>query len=211
MHSIAIFGGTFDPIHQGHLQTSVNIQNHFKFDDYYFLPCKTPTLKSASLASKQQRLDMLSLALKSYPEFKIDRREIDRDTPSYMTETLLSFRREYPNDSISLIIGYDAFLSLPRWHQWEKLITFANILVINRMQYQNEVIDVALETLIHSNQCKKPIDILQFKSGKLAFFDAGNYDISSTDIRLDLKHRQHLTDKIPHEVLEYIKSQHLYV
>jgi nicotinate-nucleotide adenylyltransferase len=211
MHSIAIFGGTFDPVHQGHLQTSLNIQHYFKFDDYYFLPCKTPTLKSASLANSKQRLDMLKLAVKNYPEFKIDRREMDRDSPSYMTETLLSFRQEYPNDSITLIIGYDAFLSLPRWHQWENLIALANILVINRRQYQDNDLDKALELLIHSNQCKNPIDLLHVKSGKLAFFDAGNYDISSTDIRLDIKNRQHLADKIPPEVLEYIISHHLYI
>lgn len=211
MYSIAIFGGTFDPVHNGHLQTSVNIQHYFKFDDYYFLPCKTPALKSASLANSQQRIDMLTLALKNYPEFKIDRREIDRDTPSYMTETLSSFRHEYPTDSISLIIGYDAFLSLPQWYQWEKLISLANILVINRKQYQDEMINKALQALIHSNQCKNPIELLRFKSGKLAFFDAGNYDISSTDIRLDIKHGQHITDKIPPEVLTYITSQHLYI
>lgn len=121
MYSIAIFGGSFDPIHNGHLQTSLAIQKYFNFDSYIFLPCKTPTLKPATVANSEQRIEMILRAINRYKQnFKLDLREIERTTPSYMVETLESFRAESPEASITLIIGYDAFISLSQWHQWQK-------------------------------------------------------------------------------------------
>ena len=111
MHSIAIFGGTFDPIHNGHILTSLAIQKSFQFSSYRFIPCKVPAIKPASTASTEQRIHMLRLALKNYNQFEIDLREIKRDTPSYMVETLKSLRKDYPYASITLILGFDAFLS----------------------------------------------------------------------------------------------------
>jgi nicotinate-nucleotide adenylyltransferase len=211
MYSIALFGGAFDPIHYGHIKTSLSVQSHYQFDDFFFVPCKSPTIKSASIASSQQRLYMLNLAIKAYPQFKIDTREIERASPSYMVETLKSFRDEYQNASITLIVGYDAFLSLPQWHQWEALISLANILVINRNHYSNESIPSKLETLLQNHKRDNLASIVDTKSGTIQFYDAGHYELSSSAIRKLLKSNSELVSKeIPKEVHDFIKMQGLY-
>lgn len=187
MHTLAIFGGTFDPVHHGHIQTSINIQAHAHFDSYYFLPCKVPIIKAATVASTAQRIDMLHLAIKNYPDFQIDLREINRDTPSYMVDTLNSFRKEFPNASISLILGYDAFLSLPKWHEWEKIMSLAHLFVINRAAFSSCMIPQSIRKLL---QLHKNSDINELKthsSGFIYEFDAGHYDLSSTMLRAELK------------------------
>lgn len=210
MRSIAIFGGTFDPIHNGHLQTSLNIQNYFKFDSYIFLPCKVPTIKPPAVANNQQRIKMIELAITNYPNFKIDLREIERDTPSYMVETLESFRAEFPNAAITLIIGYDSFISLSSWHQWEKLITLANILVIERNEFIGLEIPQIMQSFLATYQSKNKATILQQTSGAVFLFDAGNYEISSTKIREELKQKTDLSSKLPKDVYQYIKDEGLY-
>lgn len=210
MHSIAIFGGTFDPIHNGHLQTSLNIQAHFKFNSYVFLPCKVSPLKHSTIASDLQRIKMIELAIKNYADFKLDLREIERNSPSYMVNTLESFRREYPNSSITLIIGYDAFIALPHWHQWEKLITLAHILVIKRNQFARQKKAKLLRAFLDKHQSEQKTPILNQKFGTVILFDAGHYEISSTFIREEIKRNKEITLKAPDEVIQYIKDEGLY-
>jgi nicotinate-nucleotide adenylyltransferase len=210
MHSIAIFGGTFDPVHQGHIKTSVAIQSHFKFDSFYFLPCKTPTIKPPAQANNAQRIQMLQLAIKQYPDFKIDLREVNRDSPSYMVETLQSFRQVHINSSINLIMGYDAFLSLSQWHQWNKISDLANLLIINRSYYSEHPIPEEIKKLInlHVNDTDSILKIR--KSGVVCFFDAGNYVISSTELREKLRQHQNVENELPENVYAYIKQWGLY-
>lgn len=210
MHSIAIFGGTFDPVHNGHIKTSLTIQSYFRFDSYYFLPCKNPTIKPQSSASSKQRVEMLELAIKPYSDFKIDTREIDRDTPSYMTYTLQSVRSEHNNASLTLIIGYDALLSLPGWYQWEKIITLANLLVINREEFSQQPIPEPIKNLLNQNRNDDKNALLSHKSGIMCLFDAGHYDIASTRIREQLKQHKELKNELPESVYDYIKRQGLY-
>ncbi|QMT60046.1 nicotinate-nucleotide adenylyltransferase [Legionella sp. PC997] len=210
MHSIAIFGGTFDPIHNGHLQASISIQAYFKFDSYFFLPCKVPPLKPPSQASNSQRIEMIKLAIKEIPDFKLDLREIERDGPSYMVETLKSFRLEYPNSSITLIIGYDAFLSLPKWYQWQKIITLANLVIINRMEFADLVPPEVMQKFLKEYQTINKDELLNAPSGNIFLFDAGNYEISSTSLREAIKKGADVQNKLPYRIYEYIKSQELY-
>ncbi len=210
MHSIAIFGGTFDPIHNGHLQTSLTLQSHFNFNQYLFLPCKVPTIKPMSSASSEQRIDMLRLAIATYKHFSLDLREINRDTPSYMVETLKSFRAEHKDASITLIIGYDAFIYLPQWYQWEELIQLANLIVINRDEFAHLEIAKELHALLKQHQTMKDSELLTSRSGLITLFNAGDYSISSSGIRNHLKEQKNVEDKLPKAVYEYIKQWQLY-
>jgi nicotinate-nucleotide adenylyltransferase len=210
MRTIAIFGGTFDPVHNGHIETSKNIQTTFHFNNYYFLPCKTPTMKPATTANNLQRITMLELALKQLNDFSIDLREMNRDTPSYMVDTLTTYRTEYKNASITLILGYDAFLSLPKWHHWEQIITLAHLLVINRNQFATTTIPEALQELLIKHKSKNKTDLQNNKAGIIYEFDAGNYLISSTEIKKELKNQLYIDEQLPIAVYQYIKEQKLY-
>ncbi|WP_298626082.1 nicotinate-nucleotide adenylyltransferase [uncultured Legionella sp.] len=210
MHSIAIFGGTFDPVHLGHIQTSKRVQSHFKFDSFYFLPCKIPAIKPPTLASNEQRIQMLELAIKHLPGFKVDLREIQRETPSYMVETLQTFRMEYAGSSINLIMGYDAFLSLPQWHQWKKIIELANLLVINRSHYSEKPVPEEIRELMNVHMTNTETMLKSRTAGVICFFNAGNYGISSTELRKKLRQHQEIRNELPEEVYAYIKRWGLY-
>ena len=209
MYSIAIFGGTFDPVHNGHIKTNLAIQKEFNFDSYRFIPCKLPAIKPASTASAEQRVEMLHLAIKNYPKFEIDLREINRSTPSYMVETLESLRVQYKEASITLILGYDAFSSLPKWHQWQEIIKFANLLVINRETFKLELSE-SLNNLMQIHLTKNKKAILKSQAGLIYIYNAGAYSISSTQIRAALKEESAVAHQLPKEVEDYIRLNRLY-
>lgn len=205
-NTILLFGGTFDPVHHGHMRTVQAVQDHWQFDRVIFLPCKIPVLKDQAQASPQQRLDMLHLALADYPDypFECDARELQRDGPSYTVTTLEEYRRELgPLPSITWLMGMDSFLSLPRWHRWQVLPDMAHLLVMTRAGYP----DPQSTLLQHELRARLTTDenaLRQQPHGLIATVDAGSYDISSSAIR------QQNNDNLPTAVQKYIKQHSLY-
>lgn len=203
MKRILIYGGSFDPPHLGHIKTACAVQKKFMFDKFLFVPCKQSVLKSDSIATPEQRLDMLKLALTPYPAFgfKIDTRELDRETPSFMIETLTSFQQEYKHHaSFTLLLGMDSFLDLTRWHQWKKILTLCDLLVMQRAgEQQRQKLPSELETALNTSSCK------------LNFIDAGSYFIASSTLRERIKSGEKLEDNLLSElVYDYIKVHQLY-
>lgn len=201
MNPILIYGGSFDPPHLGHLYTAIAVQQYFHFHQVMFLPCKTPALKAATQCSAMDRLHMLERMIKDNPEFSISTLEIDRDTPSYMSNTLNTLRAQVgPNESITLLLGMDTFLSLGQWHQCEKIPKLCNLLVIQRQ-------GVVSAQKGAQDDLK---DILKQPYGKLVYFDAGQYAISSTDIRKKIQSKADVSDVLSAEVEQYIRLHGLY-
>ncbi|GGI76879.1 nicotinate-nucleotide adenylyltransferase [Legionella impletisoli] len=210
MKSILIYGGTFDPPHNGHLLTALTVQREFKFDKVYFIPCKSPVLKPESHATCSQRIDMLRLALSSYKEFRIDLREIKRDSPSYMVDTLKSLREELGSKiALTLLLGTDAFLQLPNWHKWRELIDYAHILVIQR-SIKTEGQSDTLHHFVSNHLTSNKFNLRSKPAGLIYFYNAGLYDISSTDIRDYIKEGKPIKQYLPHAVYRYIKQHSLY-
>ncbi|RAP36281.1 hypothetical protein B1207_09030 [Legionella quinlivanii] len=211
MDNVLIFGGTFDPVHKGHLGIAENVQQHFHFQRFIFLPCKLPLLKQSATASPTQRLKMLELALADYPvscHFEIDEREINRPSPSYTVTTLESYREELgENVALTLLMGMDSFHQLPQWHQWTRILELANILVIKRPDISPSDSSNLTESLSR-HLTKREVDLKNTAQGLIYFFDAGAYPISSTEIR-----RNSLlnSENMPESVLEFITHNKLYL
>jgi nicotinate-nucleotide adenylyltransferase len=212
MYHLAILGGTFDPVHNGHIKTSLKIQEYFQFEHFAFLPCKTPVLKSPAIASSKQRIQMLELALAELNQgysnrpFQLDLREQTRNTPSYTIETLESLRAQFPKASIQLILGSDAFASLPKWHRFKDIIQLCNLLVIKRPSLEH----VPVEHFLKNHQTHSKQTLLNHTAGYIYFFDAGQYDISSSMIRTQLRQGTLKPDLLPKTIYNYIVSSKLY-
>lgn len=181
----AIFGGTFDPIHLGHLNVAQAIQNHFHFDSFEWMPCKTPVHKSHAQASDAQRIAMIQLALQDVPIEKatINLMEMQRSTPSYMVDTLMEYREKHPTPlSLVLVIGEDAFQTLRTWHRSEDLFKFCHVLVVHRPDTLLSK-DPWIQSLIQTRMTRDSLRLKQQEHGLLCFFNAGSYAISSQQLR----------------------------
>lgn len=214
MKHLLLFGGTFDPVHWGHIRIAQAVQKHWHFDQCLFLPCKTPVLKTQAQASAQDRINMLKNILKYQPKtyhFAMDCREIERKTPSYTVTTLLELRKEYGYKMpITLLLGYDAFCELPQWHQWKTVLTLANILVIARHDHGQQAVPDVLKELMDRHIVNTPVSLSTETHGCIFMFDAGHYEISSSRIRQALMTQENCDPLIPFWVMQYIKKNHLY-
>jgi len=129
---IGIFGGTFDPIHLGHLRTALELADKHSLTEIRFIPCKDPVLKKPAQVSAKHRLAMLTLAVKHQPNFKIDQRELKRKTPSYMIDTLCELQEEMPKERFALILGSDALSSFTQWQCYDDILELAELILVPR-------------------------------------------------------------------------------
>src|SRR5256884_7829664 len=132
MQPIGVFGGTFDPIHCGHRRTASELGQDLRLAEVRSLPTGSPPHRAQLYASPERRLQMVRAAVADQPSFVVDDREVRRSGVSYSVDTLTELRREYPQASLCLLLGMDAFLGLPNWHRWRELLTPAPILVGHR-------------------------------------------------------------------------------
>ena len=210
MNNLIIYGGSFDPLHNGHLNTALTVQKAFSFERFIFLPCKTPVLKKATMASSKQRLEMLELAIATYPDFEISLEEVMRPTPSFMVDTLEFFHKQFSDCAITLLIGMDSFLQLPQWHNWQKILTLSNLLVMKRPHTDEYDAGELVKNLLLTHETMDKQDLLTNRFGKIYRYDAGEYDISSTWLREQIRSGVDIEPYLPASVYQYIKKQGLY-
>jgi len=206
---IGIFGGTFDPIHFGHLRLAYEVWQELELDHVRFIPCKQPALKSMPQSSESQRLMILQLALKNHPQLIIDQRELQREGVSYMVDTLQSLRTEFSKNPLCLILGSDAFSHVDKWHQWEKLIELGHIVVVHRPNFDFQF-SVPVEQFLHKHQTTIITDLQQQSHGKIFLKEITLLDISASRIRSDINKGLAPKFLLPDEVLEYLIDEKLY-
>jgi nicotinate-nucleotide adenylyltransferase len=131
-HPIGLFGGTFDPIHCGHLRTAFELWQELQLAEVRFLPTGNPPHREHLYADAQLRLRMVRAAVADQPSFVVDDREVRRTGVSYSVDTLAELRAEHPQASLCLLLGMDAFLGLPGWHRWRELLSLGHIVVAHR-------------------------------------------------------------------------------
>lgn len=136
MRPIGLFGGTFDPIHCGHLRTAFELWQELSLAEVRFLPTGSPPHRDHLYASAELRLRMVAAAIADQAGFVVDDREVRRSGVSYSVDTLTELRREHPERSLCLLLGMDAFLGLPNWHRWRELLELAHIVVAHRPGWQ---------------------------------------------------------------------------
>jgi len=210
---IGILGGTFDPIHFGHIHLANSTLNELALAIIHFIPCYNPPHRNKPIATPQHRLAMLKIALQKYPQLIIDTREITRQGTSYMIDTLISLRKELPLTPLCLIMGIDAFTHLTSWHKWQKLLDYCHIIVANRPDSSyntTQKISDRINTLLQRTQTTNPQDLVINLAGKIFFITIIPRAISATNIRKQLKQQQKPAD-IPENVYQYIIKHGVYL
>ena len=209
--SILLYGGSFDPPHYGHLKTAEAVQQYFSFERFIFLPCKVSVIKKTTHTSIEHRLALLQRALQPYPQFEISLQEVTRNTPSYMVETLENYRSELGNDTaIILLIGNDTFLELPKWHRFERLLSLCHLLVIERPKKNTLPMPNLLKKLTNTHEIFDKHLLQTTPCGAIYRFNAGCYDISSTEIRRLIQAKLSVEKYLPKAVSDYIREHALY-
>lgn len=206
---IGILGGTFDPIHFGHLRPALELQQELALDHVRLVPACVPPHRSAPHASAQQRRYMVELAIEDQPGLCVDDRELRRDGPSYMVDTLQSLRQELGQCPLCLILGMDAFRGLAGWHRWEALIGLAHLVVMRRPGWEPPH-DGPLGQLVNAHQVQRADELRIQASGGLLFCSVTQLEISATDIRRQLVQGRSPRYLLPDRVLDYLRDEHIY-
>jgi len=198
---IAFLGGTFDPIHFGHLEAVKEIQQLNFFKKVSLLPSYQPVQKNNCLFELDQRIEMIESALDKYPTIELDYDEINSKNPSYMIDTLRLKKSKNPDQSLCLIIGTDALENLSSWKDSQELKEFCHLFVIERTEYPSNQVNQYGFELVDS------LDKLgQSRSGYLYFSDLKMLDISSTDIREKILNKKSIESLTPYSVTSKIAS-----
>jgi len=208
MKRIAIYGGTFNPVHNGHLQTAIDLSEQLGFDEVRLVPCYQAVHREDVSVSAEARLTMLESAVAGLSSLKVDDIEIRREGASYMFDTLAEIRESEANASICLVMGTDAFQKFNQWYRWDEFLHVANILVIQRpheMPHWNTELNAWMK------QYQQPIESAQtLKYGAISFSELTQLAISSTEIRNKCQAGHQIDCLVPVQVKEYIMKNGLY-
>lgn len=206
---IGILGGTFDPIHHGHLRIALEALETLELAELRLLPARTPPHRDTPGASPEQRLALLRLAVGDQRGFVIDERELRRDGPSYMVDTLASLRAEQPDTPLCLLVGHDAFVELPRWSRWSRLFELAHLVVLSRPGDWSDGSD-ELRAEVAARRLSEPAALANRPAGGVWFQDVTLLAISATRIRQLLAAGRSPRYLLPDSVIDHILSRGLY-
>jgi nicotinate-nucleotide adenylyltransferase len=206
---IGILGGTFDPVHNGHLHLATTFLKELDLAEIRFVPLNNPPHRPAPVASSEQRLEMLNLAIENHTHFKVDDCELQKEEVSYTVDTLKLLRKNIDDTPLCMLIGMDSFKTLNNWHQWRSLLNFAHIVIANRPGANEEMVS-EIQELMNSHMTKSVIDLHQQAAGCIMKLDIAMLDISSTQIRNNFQSHLKSESLLPNKVLDFIQAHHLY-
>jgi nicotinate-nucleotide adenylyltransferase len=213
---IGLFGGTFDPIHCGHVKAAENVQDIFAFDRILFIPSYIPPHKeSADVASAEHRLKMVELALISFDRFFPSSIEIDARGTSYSIVTLNRIKKIFPNTEIFFLLGIDAFLEIDTWKDYEDVLEQCSFIVMKRPGFR---LDEAKEILAEKYK-QRMVEVTgsleneneRLSPHKIYLLSISTMDVSSSGVRERVGNFQSIKGLVPENVENYIKERHLYL
>jgi len=217
---IGVFGGTFDPIHFGHLRPALDVVEALNLDKCHFIPCSIPHHRSMPSANSAQRLAMVAAAIEADPRFIIDPVEINREGTSYTIDTLESMSYGHngadKKQTLCLIIGIDAFVKLDQWHRWQDILGLCHVVVTHRPGWEidklnSSQISTEIADTISKNRVLDKQELNKNQFGKILFQEVTQLDISATKIRSLLAAKKPIQYLVPDNVISIIKSQNIYV
>jgi len=208
----ALFGGTFDPIHFGHLRPVEALAAQLNLQQVTLLPNNVPPHRPQPEASPAQRVKMISLAIADHPLFNIDQRELNRQTPSWTIETLIDIRRERGKQQpLGFIIGQDSLLTLHKWHRWQELLDYCHLLVCKRPGYAEEMATPEQQRWLDSHRTKNISQLHQQPAGSVFLAETALWPISATEIRTRRHAGLPCDNLLPASVIRWIDQQKLYL
>ncbi len=203
---VGILGGTFDPIHHGHLHIAKCVVEQTPIKCIKLLPCYQPVHRPPPIASVEDRVEMIRQAIENVPYLELDTTELERKSPSYMIDTLKILRSHYPNVPFSLILGTDVYQRINTWRDWQKLLDYTHFLVLNRPKS----LFFHVDTWLKNHETQEILDLKTQLAGKIYFAHIVESPISSTEIRNQVRGGQVIDEVVPRGVVAYIKQKNLY-
>lgn len=196
---IGIMGGTFNPIHNGHLLIAENAFQQFHMDQILFLPAGLPPHKqNMGVLNKEHRCAMIQAAIEEIPYFQLDRREVDAAEISYTYKTLMQLHEEHPQDQFFFIMGADSLAYFDHWKNPDIILKHATVLAAVRDEYDREALK------------QKSLQITEQLGGEIGFISTPEFDVSSQNIRTRVSEGQSIRFLVPEKVRQYIIEQQLY-
>ena len=211
---LAFFGGTFDPVHCGHLNIAQTLVDLFQLDEFFFLPAfHAPHKPLAKPTSGYHRFAMLALATTQEPRIKVSTLELDHAASRYSFDTITELISIYPKDRIVFVMGADSWQDIKTWHRWEDVMLLTDVIVVSRPGYPISL-DHVTETVkarirdVRGDAHRIPL----WQSPSIFITDAVHFDVSATEIRDDIRNDDVLdrTDDVPEIVAKYIEKYELY-
>jgi nicotinate-nucleotide adenylyltransferase len=209
MRPIGLFGGTFDPLHYGHMRTALELLQALRLAEVRFMPTGSPPHREQPQAPAQVRLAMVRAAVADQSAFVVDDREIRRTGVSYSVDTLTELRSEYPKRSLCLLLGMDAFLGLPNWHRWRELLDLAHIIVAHRPGWRAPTMGPLGEVMVDRGTGSVR-DLHEQRAGRIYVHAVTQLEISSTDLRQLIGAGLDPQYLVPEEVRRIIRETRCY-
>ena len=206
---IGIFGGSFDPIHKGHIESLKSVTEKLKLSKVLVIPNRVSPLKDLSVASSLEKIKMLEIAFKDFKEIEIEDYELKKESPSFMIETLQYLDKKLGKKKhFLLIIGEDSFQSFHHWKSYQRILKMTSILVMNRPGLNNDLTVKAIE--LHKDCIENTYGDNNFKKGKIYFIRIKPNPASSTHIRDNINDKSVLAEGLDDDVLKYLQEQKIY-
>lgn len=210
---IGVFGGTFDPIHNGHLRLALFVKDALGLQRIHLVPCGVPVHRETPAATAMQRLRMLQLALFPFPYLLADAREIQRPGPSYMVDTLDSIRQDLaavPQLPICLIIGADSYEHLETWSRWQSLLDAAHIVVLQRPGWDTGAVSSTVTAFCRDRVVDSAAALRGERAGKIFFLANPLLPTAASTIRALIAEGHSAASYVPLWVWDYIQKNGLY-